>query len=170
MFPLSTIRRSTLSHIRTSIFSPAFSSSSSSLFSTSSSGQSSTLLPSTFLPDYYALLNADPSTPLPAIKSTYYNLALHYHPDRTQHYSNEVKAWSDRRFRLLSTAWRTLSDPTRRQQYDTQRLLNAVGDSHRMQHWLSVHRPPEELAPPSPEMMAGVKQAMEGRESYERAE
>ena len=73
--------------------------------------------------------------------------------------SAEVKAWSDRRFRLLSTAWRTLSDPARRQQYDTQRLLNAVGDTHRMQHWLRVHRPPEELAPPPAEMAHVLKQA-----------
>ena len=151
--------RPTLLHIRAGTLSIASNSShvsSSSPFSTSSS-QSSTLLPSTPLPDYYALLHSDPSTPLSSIKSTYYRLALHYHPDRTSHYSADVKDWSDRRFRLLSTAWRTLSDPIKRQQYDVQRSLNAVGDSHRMQHWLRVHRPPEELMPPPEEMSEAGK-------------
>ena len=159
---LATIRRPTLaSFLPTAITSSSTTSSSpclsaSSSFSTASS-QSSTVLPSTSLPDYYALLNCDQSTPLSAIKATYYQLALHFHPDRTSHYSAEVKSWSERRFRLLSTAWRTLSDPIRRQQYDTQRLLNAVGDTHRMQHWLRVHRPPDELAPPPIEMADNSK-------------
>ena len=122
-------------------------------FSTSSS-QSSTLLPAASLPNYYAMLEADPSTPLSTLKANYYTLALRHHPDRTSHYSPVVKDWSDRRFRVLATAWRTLSDPIRRQQYDTQRLMNAVGDTHRMQHWMKVHRPPEELAPPPSEMAA----------------
>ena len=152
MLTRSLTRRLTSSSPPPSLPIPNSTFSSPSFSSTSASSQSSTLLPSTALPDYYGLLQSDPSTPLSLVKQRYYSLALHYHPDRTSHYSTDVRSWADRRFRLLSTAWRTLSDPNKRQQYDTQRLLNAVGDTHRMQHWLRVHRPPEELAPPPAEM------------------
>jgi hypothetical protein len=117
--------------------------------SSSSSRSSSTSLPSSSLPDYFALLHVERSTPLSSVKASYYSLALQYHPDRTGGLSPSVQQWTDQRFALLTTAWQTLSDPTKRRLYEQSLDLGAIGDRERLQHWVQRHRPPERLdAPP----------------------
>ena len=128
--------------------SAPFSTSSSS--SSSSFGRSSsTALPSSSVPDYFALLHCERSTPLTALKSSYYSLALQYHPDRTQGLSASAQQWTDNRFSLLTTAWQTLSDPVKRRRYEQELDLNAVGDASRIRHWTQRHRPPERVEAPA---------------------
>ena len=108
------------------------------------------------MPDYFALLYVDRSTPLSSIKASYYSLALQLHPDRTSGLSPSAQQWADHRFALLTTAWQTLSDPTKRRLYEQALDLNAIGDRGRIQHWAQRHRPPERLeAPP------GVKEELD---------
>ena len=114
-----------------------------------SSRSFSTSLPSSSLPDYFALLHVERSTPLSAVKASYYSLALQYHPDRTGALSPTVQRWTDHRFALLTTAWQTLSDPNKRRLYEQSLDLSAIGDRGRMHHWVQRHRPPERLDAPA---------------------
>ncbi len=62
--------------------------------------------------DYYALLGVEPDATTAQIKSAYRKLAKQYHPD--------VNNSSDaaERFREITEAYDTLTDPDRRRRYD----------------------------------------------------
>lgn len=51
------------------------------------------------------------------VKKNYKKLALKYHPDRVQG-SDEEKKQAEEKFKEISTAYSTLSDPKKRQEYD----------------------------------------------------
>ena len=63
--------------------------------------------------DFYELLEVDRKASQDEIKRAYKRLALKYHPDR-----NPGDASSEQRFKLVSEAYRVLSDPNRRAHYD----------------------------------------------------
>ena len=62
--------------------------------------------------DYYALLGVDPDATSAQIKTAYRKLAKQYHPD----VNNSPDAAE--RFREITEAYDTLTDPDRRRRYD----------------------------------------------------
>lgn len=64
-------------------------------------------------PDYYQLLDVSEKADAAEIKAAFRRMALRYHPDR-----NNDNAAAEERFKLVSEAYRELSDPERRYQYD----------------------------------------------------
>ena len=64
--------------------------------------------------DYYNILGIDKKASATQIKKAYRKLALKYHPDKTK----GDKALEDK-FKKISEAYAVLSDPEKRNQYDT---------------------------------------------------
>ncbi len=64
--------------------------------------------------DYYQILGVDKKASQEEIKKAYRKLALKYHPDR-----NKGDASAEEKFKELGEAYAVLSDPEKRQQYDT---------------------------------------------------
>ncbi|KAL6887876.1 DnaJ domain-containing protein [Trichoderma evansii] len=71
-------------------------------------------------PDYYAILEVSEKASAAQIRDAYKRAALKTHPDRVANDSPE-REQRTRRFQLVNDAYYTLSDPTRRQEYDSQR-------------------------------------------------
>ena len=66
--------------------------------------------------DYYAVLGVSPRADAEVIKTAYRELALKYHPDRNKGNPN-----SEERFKDAGEAYGVLSDPVKREIYDSQR-------------------------------------------------
>ena len=64
--------------------------------------------------DYYKILGVDKTATKDDLKKAYRKLALKYHPDRTK---GDKKA--EEKFKQANEAYAVLSDPEKRQQYDT---------------------------------------------------
>ncbi|KAM0262347.1 hypothetical protein ACHAQJ_001816 [Trichoderma viride] len=71
-------------------------------------------------PDYYAILEVSEKASAAQIRDAYKRAALKTHPDRVANNSPD-REQRTRRFQLVNDAYYTLSDPTRRQEYDLQR-------------------------------------------------
>ncbi|XP_029952579.1 dnaJ homolog subfamily C member 24 [Salarias fasciatus] len=71
--------------------------------------------------DLYAVLGASPSDSVQQLRHRYQQLALQYHPDRLVGESPSETKSSLQRFLQVDAAWRILSDPDSRRQYDLQR-------------------------------------------------
>ena len=63
--------------------------------------------------DYYSILGLDKNASAQDIKKAYRKLAIQYHPDKT---GGDPE--SDQKFRDISEAYDTLSDPEKKQKYD----------------------------------------------------
>jgi molecular chaperone DnaJ len=64
-------------------------------------------------PDYYTVLGVEPSASQEDIKRAYRSLARQWHPD-----VNQDNPEAEDRFKLVTEAYQTLSDPQRRASYD----------------------------------------------------
>jgi len=73
-------------------------------------------------PNYYAILEVSDTATTEQIRNAYKKAALKTHPDRVASESPD-RAERTRKFQLVNDAYYTLSDPTRRRDYDTQRKL-----------------------------------------------
>ncbi|KAK3990366.1 hypothetical protein QBC44DRAFT_325597 [Cladorrhinum sp. PSN332] len=73
-------------------------------------------------PNYYAILEITEKASTTQIRDAYKRAALKTHPDRvpTDHPERRERT---RKFQLVNDAYYTLSDPTRRREYDAQRKL-----------------------------------------------
>ncbi|KKA27516.1 hypothetical protein TD95_001823 [Thielaviopsis punctulata] len=73
-------------------------------------------------PDYYAILEVPETASQEKIRAAYKRAALKTHPDRvsTNHPDRPART---RKFQLVNDAYYTLSDPSRRREYDAQRRL-----------------------------------------------
>ena len=72
--------------------------------------------------DYYKALNVSKTASADEIKKSYRKLARKYHPD-----ANKGDPKAEERFKEISEAYNTLSDPKRRKEYDDARSLFGSG-------------------------------------------
>ncbi|VEL22695.1 unnamed protein product [Protopolystoma xenopodis] len=66
-------------------------------------------------PDYYTVLEIDRTADAEGVKRAYRKLALKWHPDKNPNNKEEA----EKRFKLISEAYEVLSDPSKKQMYDT---------------------------------------------------
>ncbi|MCJ1350769.1 MAG: hypothetical protein MMC33_000750 [Icmadophila ericetorum] len=76
------------------------------------------------LPDYYAILEVSSKATQQQIRDAYKKQALKSHPDRVASDSPDRPART-RKFQQINDAYYTLSDPTRRRDYDSARTYHA---------------------------------------------
>ena len=79
-------------------------------------------------PDYYKVLDVDPKASQQQIRDAYKKAALKHHPDRVAADSPE-RATRTKRFQQINDAYYTLSDATRRLEYDTARTYSSFTGS-----------------------------------------
>ncbi|KAL1837937.1 hypothetical protein VTK73DRAFT_4505 [Phialemonium thermophilum] len=77
-------------------------------------------------PNYYAVLEVSETATISQIRDAYKRAALKTHPDRVPADSPERPSRT-RKFQLVNDAYYTLSDETRRREYDAQRKLFGGG-------------------------------------------
>ncbi|KAF1996075.1 DnaJ-domain-containing protein [Amniculicola lignicola CBS 123094] len=78
--------------------------------------------------DYYKVLEVDPKATQQQIRDAYKKAALKHHPDRVPQDSPE-RATRTKRFQNINDAYYTLSDPTRRRDYDSTRMYGGFTGS-----------------------------------------
>ncbi|PSN60373.1 dnaJ chaperone-like protein [Corynespora cassiicola Philippines] len=79
-------------------------------------------------PDYYKVLEVDSKATPQQIRDAYKKAALKHHPDRVPADSPERPA-KTKRFQAINDAYYTLSDPTRRRDYDSTRSYSSFTGS-----------------------------------------
>ncbi|KAK4192847.1 hypothetical protein QBC35DRAFT_483545 [Podospora australis] len=79
-------------------------------------------------PNYYAILEISKTATTTQIRDAYKRAALKTHPDRVPS-DHPERVERTRKFQLVNDAYYTLSDPTRRRDYDAQRNLFSGGPS-----------------------------------------
>lgn len=89
--------------------------------------------------DYYGLLNIPKEASTEEIRTAYKKLALTYHPDR--HLDVDNKSEAQRKFSIITAAYETLSDPSKRSLYD----LHGVEGLQSGWELVTRIRDPEEL-------------------------
>jgi DnaJ-class molecular chaperone len=89
--------------------------------------------------DYYKVLEVDSKATQQQIRDAYKKAALKHHPDRVPSDSPERVART-KRFQQINDAYYTLSDPTRRRDYDAARTYNS---------WTGTTATPEEEEVPN---------------------
>ncbi|KAK4984597.1 hypothetical protein LTR50_006504 [Elasticomyces elasticus] len=78
--------------------------------------------------DYYAALEIDPKATQQQIRDAYKKQALRHHPDRVPVDSPERTART-KKFQRINDAYYTLSDPSRRSDYDSVRSFHGFSSS-----------------------------------------
>ena len=76
--------------------------------------------------DYYGVLFVERSADAATIKKAYRKLAMKYHPDR-----NPDDAVAETKFKECAEAYEVLSDPQKRQVYDTYGYEGLQNNGHR---------------------------------------
>ena len=68
--------------------------------------------------NYYQILDIDKNASYIEIRKRYLVLALKYHPDRNRHLPDKEYLENENKFKVLTQAFNTLSDPVKRTTYD----------------------------------------------------
>ena len=100
------------------------------------------------LPDYYSILELPPSATEEEVKRAYKKAALKWHPDRVAVDSPE-RVKRTKRFQAINDAYYTLSDKTRRRDYDDARRF------HTGSTWTFDDDADEDVPRPPPQQQAG---------------
>lgn len=82
------------------------------------------------MPTHYETLGVAETASAEEIKSAYRKLAMKWHPDK-----NPNNKDAEDRFKNISSAYETLGDPVRRQEYDQQRTNPFHGQAPGGMHW-----------------------------------
>ncbi|KAI1498738.1 DnaJ domain-containing protein [Biscogniauxia marginata] len=100
-------------------------------------------------PNYYAILEVSETATTQQIRDAYKRAALKTHPDRVPANSPE-RASRTRKFQLVNDAYYTLSDASRRREFDAQRKLYGGGGRRRPQStsYADPFAEAEEAVPP----------------------
>ncbi|MEE9465665.1 MAG: DnaJ domain-containing protein, partial [Candidatus Neomarinimicrobiota bacterium] len=77
------------------------------------------------MPDYYQVLGVDREASPEAIKKSYRQLALKYHPDR-----NPGDTQAEQKFKEAAEAYAILNDPQKRAEYDQFGAVRGNGGQH----------------------------------------
>ena len=77
--------------------------------------------------DYYKILGVAENVSDDELKKAYRKLALKYHPDHQQGKSDAEKKEAEDKFKEVNEAYETLSDPGKRESYDTMRKYGSSG-------------------------------------------
>lgn len=91
--------------------------------------------------DYYAILSISPTATQQQIRDAYKRAALKSHPDRVPSDSPERPART-RKFQQINDAYYTLSDPTRRRDYDSARTYHFGSSDNASEADEEIPRPP----------------------------
>ncbi len=78
--------------------------------------------------DYYKILEVNRNASQEEIQKAFRKLALKYHPDKQQGKSKEEVDSATKKFQEINEAYSVLSDPKKRQEYDTFGTVNGNGD------------------------------------------
>lgn len=68
--------------------------------------------------DFYRELGVGPNATQEEVKRAYRHLAIQYHPDKHMTRGPEVRKVAEEKFKSISEAYETLSDPEKRKKYD----------------------------------------------------
>eukprot|EP00005_Dracoamoeba_jomungandri_P003767 CAMPEP_0174254716 /NCGR_PEP_ID=MMETSP0439-20130205/4043_1 /TAXON_ID=0 /ORGANISM="Stereomyxa ramosa, Strain Chinc5" /LENGTH=290 /DNA_ID=CAMNT_0015336475 /DNA_START=27 /DNA_END=899 /DNA_ORIENTATION=- len=89
---------------------------------------------------FYDILNLEASASSVEIKRAYYKLALQYHPDRS---ISDDKELATRNFQDLTKIYETLSDPKKKELYDTEGIIDEEGLTENRdweEYWRALYR------------------------------
>lgn len=75
--------------------------------------------------NYYEILNVNKNASLSEIKAAYKKLALKHHPDKCKPEEREA---NENEFKKINLAYETLSDDSKRKDYDLQQSLGSMGN------------------------------------------
>jgi len=75
----------------------------------------------TAAPDFYASLGVDRAASKESIIAAFRRLAMKWHPDR--HVNPADKAEAEKQFKIIKTAYETLSDDSKRERYDRENFV-----------------------------------------------
>jgi curved DNA-binding protein CbpA len=76
--------------------------------------------------DYYTLLSVDPTATADAVRQAFHRFALKYHPDNHTGGGAERLARANQIYRRGAEAYRVLSNPQTRREYDAQLALGKL--------------------------------------------
>jgi curved DNA-binding protein CbpA len=93
------------------------------------------------MPDYYKILEVQPTASMEEIKRSYHRLARLHHPDLNQHAL-------DIHIKRLNQAYEVIGHPVRRAKYDEQRAEM----QQRAEDRAKLHRQPKEQIKTEPQM------------------
>lgn len=77
--------------------------------------------------DYYEVLHVDPNASSRQIKKAYRRLAVQYHPDRIANTKDVDAKAAEEKFLKITDAYHVLSNPEKREIYDSSNGLSSVG-------------------------------------------